>query len=62
MKPSLGRRLDLDASLIAVWRRQPASEVIVLSDGGSLCGGDDGFKRSYREHNLQRIMSPLGNC
>ena len=41
MKPTLGRELALDALLMAVWRRQPKTRVIVHLDQGSQYGSDD---------------------
>lgn len=35
MKPTLARELDLDALMMAVWRRQPNANVLVHSDQGS---------------------------
>lgn len=61
MKPTLSRELALDALLMAIWRRQPAEQVIVHSDQGSQFGSDD-FKRFGRERNLQPSMSRRGNC
>lgn len=61
MKASLSRELALDALLMAVWRRKPASSVIVHSDQGSQYGSDD-FKRFCQVHNIVPSMSRRGNC
>ena len=61
MKATLSRELVLDALLAAVWRRKPASEVLVHSDQGSQFGSDD-FKRFCKAHRLQPSMSRRGNC
>lgn len=38
MKPTLAREIVLDALMMAVWRRKPASKVLVHSDQGSQYG------------------------
>ena len=61
MKPSLSRELAMDALLMAVWRRKPATSVIVHSDQGSQYGSDD-FKRFCQANNLEPSMSRRANC
>jgi len=61
MKATLSRELVLDALLAAVWRRRPATEVLVHSDQGSQYSSDD-FKRFCRAHGLMPSMSRRGNC
>lgn len=56
MKATLSRELVLDALLAAVWRRKPASEVLLHSDQGSQYGSDD-FKRFCKAHGLLPSMS-----
>jgi putative transposase len=61
MKGSLSRELVLDSLLMAVWRRQPKTQVIIHSDQGSQYGSDD-WIRFCRDHNLKTSMSRRGNC
>lgn len=61
MKPTLAREIVLDALMMAVWRRKPASKVLVHSDQGSQYGSDD-WRRFCRQHNLEPSMSRRGNC
>jgi putative transposase len=61
MKPTLARTLVLDALLMAMWRRQPDSPVLVHSDQGSQYGSDD-WLRFCKAHNLKPSMSRRGNC
>lgn len=61
MKATLSRELVLDALLAAVWRRRPATEVLVHSDQGSQYSSDD-FKRFCQAHSLVPSMSRHGNC
>ncbi len=61
MKPSLEKRIVLDALLMAVWRRRPTNEVIVHSDQGSQYGSGE-WLRFCREHRLLPSMSRRGNC
>ena len=61
MKATLSRELVLDALLAAVWRRKPASQVLLHSDQGSQYGSDD-FKRFCKAHGLLPSMSRRGNC
>ena len=61
MKPSLHRRLVVDALLMSVWRRRPKQRVLVHSDQGSQYGSDD-WLRFCQQHNLMPSMSRRGNC
>ena len=61
MKPTLARELDLDALLMAVWRRRPQRSVIGHSDQGTQYGSDD-WLRFCRANNLEFSMSRRGNC
>ncbi len=61
IKPTLARELVLDAILMAVWRRNPKSQVLVHSDQGSQYGSDD-WHRFCRAHDLKPSMSRRGNC
>lgn len=61
MKPSLEKRIVLDALLMAVCRRKPTSEVAIHSDQGSQYGSSE-WQRFCREHGLLPSMSRRGNC
>jgi putative transposase len=61
MKPSLAKKIVLDALLMAVWRRRPKQRVLVHSDQGSQYGSD-AWQRFCKTHNLQTSMSRRGNC
>lgn len=61
MKPTLYRELELDALMMAVWRRKPDGEVIVHGDQGSQYGSDD-WQRFCRANNLAPSMGRRGNC
>ena len=58
---NLGKKLVLEALLMAVWRRRPAHEVIVHSDQGSQFGSDD-RQRFCKQRQLLSSMSRQGNC
>jgi len=61
MNTSLHRDIVIDALLMAVWRRQPKTKVLVHSDQGSQYGSFD--CRSFLEkHSLEPSMSRRGNC
>ena len=51
----------MDALLMAVWRRKPASSVIVHSDQGSQYGSDD-CNRFCQANNPEPSMSRRANC
>lgn len=61
MKPTLSRKLALDALLMALWRRKPTGCVLVYSDQSSQYGSDD-WCRFCLSHNLEPRMSRRGNC
>jgi putative transposase len=61
MQTRIDRELVLDALLMAVWRRQPRSEVIVHSDQGSQFGSHD-WQAFLKAHGLVASMSRRGNC
>ena len=62
---SMGSRIDrslaLDALLMAVWRRQPKTTVVVHSDQGSQFSSHD-WQDFLKSHNLEPSMSRRGNC
>lgn len=53
--------LALQALLMAVWRRKPASRVTVHSDQGSQFTSRE-WQTFLRQHNLEPSMSRRGNC
>ncbi|MBO6827588.1 MAG: IS3 family transposase [Sneathiella sp.] len=53
--------LVLQALLMAVWRRKPASKVLVHSDQGSQFTSMD-WASFLKQHNLEHSMSRRGNC
>ena len=55
------KELVLDALLMAVWRRKPASRVIVHSDQGSQYTSYE-WQEFLKEHGLEGSMSRRGNC
>lgn len=61
MQPRMDRELALNALLMAVWRRQPESEVIVHSDQGSQFSSHD-WQSFLKTHGLVASMSRRGNC
>lgn len=61
MQRSLERSLVLQALLMAVRRRRPATKVLIHSDQGSQYGSDD-WHRFCRDHKLVPSMSRRGNC
>ncbi len=61
MQSRIDRELVLNALLMAVWRRQPESEVIVHSDQGSQFSSHD-WQSFLKAHNLVPSMSRRGNC
>jgi len=62
---SMGSRMDrelaINALLMAVWRRQPQSTVLVHSDQGSQFSSYD-WQAFLKAHNLQPSMCRRGNC
>jgi putative transposase len=61
MQSRMDRELALNALLMAVWRRQPDSAVIVHSDQGSQFSSHD-WQSFLKTHNLVASMSRRGNC
>ena len=61
MGSRIDRSLVLGALLMAVWRRQPKSTVIVHSNQGSQFSSYD-WQAFLKAHNLQASMSRRGNC
>ena len=61
MGPRMDRDLAINALLMAVWRRQPKSTVMVHSDQGSQFSSYD-CETFLKTHNLQPSMSRRGNC
>src|SRR6186713_3201574 len=61
MRPSLERRIVLDALLMAVWRRRPKNGVLVHSDQGTQYGSSD-WQRFCKANGLVPSMSRRGNC
>ena len=62
---SMGSRIDtslvLNATLMALWRRQPRAPVMVHFDQGCQFTGH-GWPTLLRDHNLISRMSRRGNC
>jgi len=61
MQSRMKSDLVIRALLMAVWRRQPKSEVLVHSDQGSQYTGYD-WQDFLKSHNLVSSMSRRGNC
>jgi putative transposase len=61
MKPTLARKIVVDALMMAVWRRKPKSKVLIHSDQGSQYGSDD-WLRFCRANKLEPSVSRRGNC
>jgi len=61
MKSNIRTEVVLDAMLMAKWRRQPNTPVIIHSDQGSQFGSDE-FSRWCRENQFITSMSRRGNC
>ncbi len=61
MQSRMQSDLVLRALLMAVWRRQPTSEVLVHSDQGSQYTGYD-WQDILKDNNLVPSMSRRGNC
>lgn len=53
--------LVLQALLMAVWRRKPATRVLIHSDQGSQFTSID-WASFLKQHNLEHSMSRRGNC
>ena len=61
MGPRMDRDLAINALLMATWRRQPQSTVMVHSDQDSQFSSYD-WQAFLKLHNLQPSMSRRGNC
>jgi len=61
MDKCMDKHLVIKALLMAVYQRQPRSEVMVHSDQGSQYGSAD-YLAFLKEHNLTPSMSRRGNC
>ena len=61
MQSRMTKELDLDALLMAVWRRNPQSAVMVHSDQGSQYTSHE-WQAFLKEHGLEGRMSRRGNC
>lgn len=61
MQSRIKKELVLNALLMAVWRRKPASTVTVHSDQGSQYTSHD-WLAFLKDNNLQASMSRRGNC
>ena len=61
MQPTMKREIVIKAILMAVWRRQPKSNVIVRSDQGSQYASDD-YQAFLKANNLTSSMSRRGHC
>ena len=60
MKPTMARKIVIDAVMMAVWRRKP-NRTLIRSNQGSEYGSDD-WLRFCREHQLEPSMSRRDNC
>jgi len=57
----MSRKLIMNALLMAIWRRRPASGLIFHSDRGSqYCSND--FQKMLKTHGMLSSMSRKGNC
>jgi len=61
MNSRMDRELPINALLMAVWRRNPSSPVIVHSDQGSQYSSHD-WQALLKANNLEASMSRRGNC
>ena len=61
MQSRITKELVLDALLMALWRRNPKSQVLVHSDQGSQYTSYD-WSAFLKAHDLQGGMSRRGNC
>jgi len=60
MDKNMDKQLVINALLMAVYQRQPKTEVVVDSDKGSQYGSAD-YLAFIKEHNLVPSMSRAGN-
>ena len=61
MQSRITKELVLNALLMAVWRRNPQSKVMVHSDQGSQYTSHD-WQSFLKDNNLEGSMSRKGNC
>ncbi|MEB6479398.1 IS3 family transposase [Acinetobacter vivianii] len=61
MKSRITTDLVLDASLMALWRRNPKNKVLIHSDQGSQYTSHE-WQTFLKHHNLESSMSRRGNC
>lgn len=61
MQSRITKELVLNALLMAVWRRNPKSKVMVHSDQGSQYTSHD-WQSFLKDNNLEGSMSRKGNC
>ncbi len=61
MNSRMARELAINALLMAVWRRNPASPVIVHSDQGRQYSSHD-WQAFLKANNLEASMNRHGNC
>jgi putative transposase len=61
MQSRITKELVLDALLMAVWRRNPSTTVMVHSDQGSQYTSHD-WSAFLKTHGLEGSMSRRGNC
>ena len=61
MQSRITKELVLNALLMAVWRRNPKSKVMVHSDQGSQYTSHD-WQSFLKDNNLEGSMSRRGNC
>lgn len=61
MDKTMDRHLVINALLMAVWQRQPKTEVLVHSDQGSQYGSSD-YLAFLKDNKLRPSMSRRGNC
>ena len=61
MQPTMKREIVIKAILMAVWRRQPKSRVVVHSDQGSQYTSED-YQAFLKANNLTSSMSRRGHC
>ena len=61
MDKNMDKHLVIKALVMAVYQRQPKTDVLVHSDQGSQYGSAD-YLAFMKEHNLVPSMSRAGNC
>ena len=61
MQPQLGRKVVLQAVLMAVWQRTTSEAVILDSDRGTQYTAHE-FQAFLKTHDMVSSMSGVGNC